>query len=102
MNLGVDKIKSLLGKAIKSVKKMEFIIISLSILVLFGIALLQVNEAIDPTIDEATVQKAQEEQLLKQVKYSDQSLRKIRELTNIEVELEPNTGNHSENPFSEN
>lgn len=100
MNLGLDKIRPMARKTLATAKRLEVIIISLVVLVLFGLALLQVNEAIDPTIDEATLQKAQQDEMAKRVKYSDKSLNKIRELTNVEVELEPDTGNHSDNPFS--
>jgi|GEM_PF-3602600 len=100
MSLGLDKVKPLFSKLIKSAKRFEIILISLLVLILFGVALIQVNEAIDPTIDEAAAQKAQQDEMLKRVKYSDKSLRKIRELTNVEVKLEPDTGNHSDNPFS--
>jgi len=96
----VDKLKNIASVLIKKASRLETIILSLVILVLFGIALVQVNEAIDPTLALEEQQKAQQEQLLKQVRYDQKSLDKIEELTSINVDIKPQTGQHSENPFT--
>lgn len=98
--MNLDKLKPIINKMLKLVSRLQIVIVSLVILVLFGVALLQVNEAIDPTIDDATLQQAQQDNLLKRVKYDKRSLDKVRELTNIEVNLEPSNDSHSDNPFS--
>lgn len=97
----IEKIKLLLISALALLKKFDTVLISIVILLLFGFALLQINDAIDPTPSTEALNQAHLEQTTTQVRYDQKAIDKIKELVNIESDVKPvdDKDKHQENPF---
>ncbi len=95
----IDKVKMFAVKTVRLLKQLDTILMSLFILLLFGYALLQINDAVDPTPSTEVQSQAELEQISNQVKYDQEAIEKIKELVNVESEVGPSDSKHPENPF---
>lgn len=95
----IDKIKLVGLRMLSEIKKFDSIIISLAILLVFGYALLEINDAIDPTPTPEIKSQVELLQTSSQVRFDQKAIEKIKELVYIESNVAPSKDKHSDNPF---
>jgi len=99
MDTILDTIKTGVHKVLVVLKRLETIIICLVILGLFGMALLEINDAIDPTPSPQQQADMLLKQSTEQVRYNKKAIEKVNDLINVESTVKPSKQRHSDNPF---